>query len=101
MRTQIKGRNVTVTDALQDYAEEKILRVHKLMQENPDRDSHIVLPVHDEIITEVGPTGWTRQWVSKLKSTIEDNGGLFKKVKTKCEVSRVTSSWLAKKEITL
>ena len=33
MRTQIKGRNVTVTDALQDYAEEKILRVHKLMQE--------------------------------------------------------------------
>jgi putative sigma-54 modulation protein len=33
MRTQIKGRNVTVTDALQDYAEEKIYRVHKLMQE--------------------------------------------------------------------
>ena len=33
MRTQIKGRNVTVTDALQDYAEEKISRVHKLMQE--------------------------------------------------------------------
>jgi len=33
MKTQIKGRNVTVTDALQDYAEEKILRVHKLMQE--------------------------------------------------------------------
>jgi ribosome hibernation promoting factor len=33
MKTQIKGRNVTVTDALQDYAEEKILRVHKLLQE--------------------------------------------------------------------
>lgn len=33
MKTQIKGRNVTVTDALQDYAEEKILRVHKLLQQ--------------------------------------------------------------------
>ena len=33
MKTQIKGRNVTVTDALQEYAEEKIHRVHKLLQE--------------------------------------------------------------------
>ncbi len=33
MKTQIKGRNVTVTDALQDYAEEKLARVHKLLQE--------------------------------------------------------------------
>jgi putative sigma-54 modulation protein len=31
MKTQIKGRNVTVTDALQEYAEEKIERVHKLL----------------------------------------------------------------------
>jgi len=33
MRTQIKGRNVTVTDALQDYAEDKVARVHKLLQQ--------------------------------------------------------------------
>ncbi len=33
MKTQIKGRNVTVTDALQEYAEEKIERVHKLLSE--------------------------------------------------------------------
>jgi putative sigma-54 modulation protein len=33
MRTQIKGRNVTVTDALQDYANEKIAHVHKLLQQ--------------------------------------------------------------------
>ncbi len=33
MRTQIKGRNVTVTDALQEYAEDKVARVHKLLQE--------------------------------------------------------------------
>jgi putative sigma-54 modulation protein len=33
MKTQIKGRNVTVTDALQDYASEKIERVHKLLQQ--------------------------------------------------------------------
>lgn len=31
MKTQIKGRNVTVTPALQDYAEEKVERVHKLL----------------------------------------------------------------------
>ena len=33
MRTQIKGRNVTVTDALQAYANEKIEHVHKLLQQ--------------------------------------------------------------------
>jgi putative sigma-54 modulation protein len=33
MKTQIKGRNVTVTDALQDYANEKIEHVHKLLQQ--------------------------------------------------------------------
>ena len=31
MKTQIKGRNVTVTPALQDYANEKIEHVHKLL----------------------------------------------------------------------
>jgi putative sigma-54 modulation protein len=33
MKTQIKGRNVTVTTALQDYANEKIEHVHKLLQQ--------------------------------------------------------------------
>jgi putative sigma-54 modulation protein len=33
MRTQIKGRNVTVTDALQEYAEDKVARVHRLLQQ--------------------------------------------------------------------
>ncbi|HTX67670.1 MAG TPA: ribosome-associated translation inhibitor RaiA [Thermoleophilia bacterium] len=33
MKTQIKGRNVTVTPALQDYANEKIEHVHKLLQQ--------------------------------------------------------------------
>ncbi len=33
MKTQIKGRNVTVTPALQEYANEKIEHVHKLLQQ--------------------------------------------------------------------
>jgi len=33
MKTQIKGRNVTVTPALQDYANEKVEHVHKLLQQ--------------------------------------------------------------------
>jgi putative sigma-54 modulation protein len=33
MKTQIKGRNVTVTPALQEYANEKIAHVHKLLQQ--------------------------------------------------------------------
>lgn len=33
MKTQIKGRNVTVTPALQDYSNEKIEHVHKLLQQ--------------------------------------------------------------------
>lgn len=33
MKTQIKGRNVTVTPALQDYANDKIEHVHKLLQQ--------------------------------------------------------------------
>jgi putative sigma-54 modulation protein len=53
MRTQIKGRNVTVTDALQDYAEEKILRVHKLMQE---RNIDEVTRVELELKVEKNPS---------------------------------------------
>jgi putative sigma-54 modulation protein len=33
MKTQIKGRNVTVTPALQEYASEKIEHVHKLLRQ--------------------------------------------------------------------
>ncbi len=33
MKIQVKGRNVAVTDALRDYAEEKLERVHKLLQQ--------------------------------------------------------------------
>jgi len=33
MKTQIKGRNVTVTPALQEYANEKVEHVHKLLQQ--------------------------------------------------------------------
>ena len=33
MKIQVKGRNVAVTDALQGYAEEKLARVHRLLQE--------------------------------------------------------------------
>ncbi len=33
MKIQVKGRNVAVTDALQDYAQEKLGRVHRLLQE--------------------------------------------------------------------
>jgi putative sigma-54 modulation protein len=53
MKTQIKGRNVTVTDALQDYAEEKILRVHKLMQERKIDD---VTRVELELKVEKNPS---------------------------------------------
>src|SRR5690606_8217324 len=33
MKTQIKGRNVTVTAPLHDYASEKIEHIHKLLQQ--------------------------------------------------------------------
>src|SRR5680860_1725604 len=33
MKIQIKGRNVTVTDAMQDYANEEIEHVHNLLQQ--------------------------------------------------------------------
>jgi ribosome hibernation promoting factor len=33
MKIQIKGRNVTITDALQDYANGKVEHVHKLLQQ--------------------------------------------------------------------
>jgi putative sigma-54 modulation protein len=49
MKTQIKGRNVTVTDALQDYAEEKIERVHKLLlQRKIDEVSRVELELKVE-----------------------------------------------------
>lgn len=34
MKIQIKGRNVVVTDAMQEYAEEKLSRLHRYLQEH-------------------------------------------------------------------
>jgi len=53
MKTQIKGRNVTVTDALQDYANEKIEHVHKLLQQ---RKIDEVTRVELELMVEKNPS---------------------------------------------
>jgi putative sigma-54 modulation protein len=53
MKTQIKGRNVTVTDALSQYAEEKVERVHKLLQQ---RRIDEVTRVELELMVEKNPS---------------------------------------------
>ncbi len=53
MNTQIKGRNVTVTDALRQYADEKVERVHKLlMQRRIDEVTRVEL----ELMVEKNPS---------------------------------------------
>lgn len=53
MKTQIKGRNVTITDALHQYAEEKVERVHKLlMQRRIDEVTRVEL----ELMVEKNPS---------------------------------------------
>lgn len=53
MKTQIKGRNVTVTPALQEYANEKIAHVHKLLQQ---RKIDEVTRVELELMVEKNPS---------------------------------------------
>lgn len=53
MKIQIKGRNVAVTDALQEYAEEKLSRVHRLLME---RHIDEVSRVELELIVEKNPS---------------------------------------------
>ena len=53
MKTQIKGRNVTVTDALRDYADEKIEHVHRLLQQ---RQIDEVTRVELELLVEKNPS---------------------------------------------
>jgi putative sigma-54 modulation protein len=53
MKTQIKGRNVTVTPALQDYSNEKIEHVHKLLQQ---RKIDEVTRVELELMVEKNPS---------------------------------------------
>ncbi len=53
MKTQIKGRNVTVTPALQDYANEKIEHVHKLLRQ---RKIDEVTRVELELAVEKNPS---------------------------------------------
>ena len=53
MKTQIKGRNVTVTDALQQYANEKIEHVHKLLLQ---RKIDEVTRVELELLVEKNPS---------------------------------------------
>jgi putative sigma-54 modulation protein len=53
MKIQVKGRNVAVTDALQGYAEEKLARVHRLLQE---RHIDEVSRVELELTVEKNPS---------------------------------------------
>ncbi|MEZ5124661.1 MAG: ribosome-associated translation inhibitor RaiA [Thermoleophilia bacterium] len=53
MKTQVKGRNVTVTEALRDYADEKVERVHKLLlQRRIDEVTRVEL----ELMVEKNPS---------------------------------------------
>jgi putative sigma-54 modulation protein len=53
MKIQIKGRNVAVSDAMHAYAEEKLSRVHRLLQERRiDEVSRVEL----ELIVEKNPS---------------------------------------------
>lgn len=53
MRTQIKGRNVAVTDALKEYTDEKLVRVHKLLRQ---RKIDEVTRVEVELKVEKNPS---------------------------------------------
>ena len=53
MKTQIKGRNVTITDALQQYANEKIEHVHMLLLQ---RKIDEVTRVELELMVEKNPS---------------------------------------------
>ena len=53
MKIQVKGRNVAITDALQGYAEEKLARVHRLLQE---RHIDEVSRVELELTVEKNPS---------------------------------------------
>ncbi len=79
MKIQVKGRNVAVTDALNDYAEEKLTRVHRLLQERRiDEASRLEL----ELMVEKNPanplanvaeaTIFTRGPVIRAKESSED-----------------------------
>jgi putative sigma-54 modulation protein len=53
MKIQVKGRNVVVTDALQEYAEEKLSRLHRYLQEhNTDEVTRVEL----ELTVEKNPS---------------------------------------------
>lgn len=79
MKIQVKGRNVAVSDALQDYAEEKLGRVHKLLQE---RKIDEVSQVELELMVEKNPaiasknvaeaTIFTRGPVIRAKESSDD-----------------------------
>jgi|YelNatPaOPRAMG01_1025707.scaffolds.fasta_scaffold16357_4 putative sigma-54 modulation protein len=58
MKIQVKGRNVVVTDALQKYAEEKLSRLHRYLQEhNTDEVTRVEL----ELMVEKNPSIATPQ----------------------------------------
>jgi putative sigma-54 modulation protein len=79
MKIQVKGRNVAVTDALQTYSEEKLAKVHRLLQERKIDD---VSRVELELMVEKNPSNshnnvaevtiFTRGPVIRAKESSED-----------------------------
>jgi putative sigma-54 modulation protein len=72
MKIQVKGRNVVVTNALQDYAQDKLGRVHRLLQERRiDEVSRVEL----ELMVEKNPANPNR---SVAEATIFTRGPVIR-----------------------
>jgi DNA polymerase-1 len=87
-----KAVNYVIQPTAADVLKEAMIRLHQLLQKS-QRDAHMVMCIHDEIVVEILREDADREFVDLMGACIADHGGRFKLVDTPVDVKVTVASW--------
>lgn len=91
--------NHRIQGAAADLLKLALLRLNRYINLVPT-DAHILMPIHDEIILEVGGAWKTNMnFIRGCRQVIENNEGLYTDVETTVSVSVIKKSWDKKEAV--
>ncbi len=87
-----KGVNYIIQSSAARLMKRAMVRCHKYLQKIGF--GWLVLTIHDELIFEFSKDNRPLWALRGLKNIMEDNGGMFPRVATTVDVSKVVKDWL-------
>lgn len=93
-----KGVNYKIQGNAALLMKRAMIKCYNYLQER-DIGAHLVMTIHDELIFEFHKDNRPISVLQELRRLMEDNEGMFSKVKTPVEFSKVVKSWTVKEDV--